>query len=89
MDAILTTVPWGGLGWGGLIFVAILSVIRGDLVPRRTHDAIVDGLRETVAIERDRNDRLTRVAEALTREHGTTVDRVLSALPATEGGENA
>ena len=89
MDEILTTVPWGGLGWGGLIFVAILAVIRGDLVPRRTHDAIVDGLRETVAIEREGNAHLIRVAEALTREHGTTVDRVLSALPATEGDNNA
>lgn len=38
MDALLTSVPWSGLGWGGLIFAAVLALIRGDLVSRRTHE---------------------------------------------------
>lgn len=35
MDA-LAVIPWSGLGWGGLIFAAVLALIRGELVPRRT-----------------------------------------------------
>lgn len=26
MDAILTAVPWSGLGWGGLTFAAVLKL---------------------------------------------------------------
>lgn len=34
MDVILTAVPWSGLGWGGLIFVVVLGMVRGDVVTR-------------------------------------------------------
>ena len=30
MDAILTAIPWSGLGWGGLIFAAVLRTLTRE-----------------------------------------------------------
>lgn len=40
MDA-LASIPWGSIGPSGLLALAVLLIIRGDLVPRRTHEAVV------------------------------------------------
>lgn len=34
--------PWGNFGWGALIVLAFLLVMRGDLVPRKFHQEIRD-----------------------------------------------
>ncbi|QGX08240.1 hypothetical protein EEW87_16340 [Janibacter melonis] len=81
MDLILSSVPWSGLGWGGLIFLAVLLIIRGDLVPRRVHESIVSTYKETIGDLRDANRDLRRALEHLANEHGTTADKVLLALP--------
>lgn len=91
MDAILTTVPWSGLGWGGLIFAAVLALIRGDLVPRRTHEQIAALLQQRADREARNADRAMAALASLAHEHGTTADKVLQALPVVtdEGGSRA
>ena len=38
---ILSQVPWGGdIGPSGLLAIAVLAIIQGWLVPRRTYDAL-------------------------------------------------
>lgn len=90
MDALLATVPWSGLGWGGLIFAAVLALIRGDLVPRRTHDAALSAARDVIRRERSIADRAMSALHLLATEHGTTTDKILSALPVVtdEGGDS-
>lgn len=39
MDAILTAVPWSGLGWGGLIFASI-STTRTERVIDKVAEAL-------------------------------------------------
>lgn len=80
MDA-LVGVPWSGLGWGGLIFLAVLLIIRGDLVPRSTHERIVGMHQDNVTRERARADQAVADLHSFIREYGTNADKVLSALP--------
>ena len=81
MDALLTSVPWSGLGWGALIFVTVLGVIRGDIVTRREHNTALSARDETIRREREIADRSMAALRLLAEEHGTTTDRILSALP--------
>lgn len=83
MDAIIAAVPWAGLGWTGIIIVGILSIIRGDLVPKTMHESITHDLRESLAVERDSNAKLVGALSLLANQYGTTTDRLLSALPLT------
>ena len=87
MTDVLAAVPWSGLGWGGLIFAAVLALIRGDLVPRRTHDAIVATYREGLDAERQSSCELRAALRLVATEYGTTADKVLSSLPVPEGGD--
>lgn len=89
MDALLTGIPWSGLGWGGLIFAAVLALIRGDLVPRRTHDSIVSTYQEATDAERQASSELRAALRLIAEEYGTTADKVLSALPVPEDGDDA
>src|SRR5699024_7582410 len=41
MDMLLTGIPWSYLGPGTVLLVAILAIIRGDLVPRRQHEEVI------------------------------------------------
>lgn len=84
----LSVVPWSGLGWGGLIFAAVLALIRGDLVPRRTHDSALAGRDDIIQRERALTDRAMSALRLLAAEYGTTADKVLSALPTDEGGND-
>lgn len=84
MDALLTGVPWQSLGPGGVLVLAVLLIIRGDLVPRKTHETIVAYHRESNAHLRASNARLEGALSRLADEHGTTTDRVLNALPRQE-----
>lgn len=81
MDAILTAVPWSGLGWGGLIFLVVLGIIRGDVVTRREHETALARLDDTIQRERAMADRTMSALQHLSHEFGTTADKVLSALP--------
>ena len=89
MDAILTTVPWSGLGWGGLIFAAVLALIRGELVPRRTHENALAVRDDIIRRERAMADRAMSALRLVSTEYGTTADKVLSALPTDEGADDA
>lgn len=81
MDAILTSIPWSGFGWAGLIFATVLGLIRGDIVTRREHATALASRDETIRREREIADRSMAALRLLAEEHGTTTDRILSALP--------
>ena len=88
MDALLSSVPWSGLGWGGLIFAAVLALIRGDLVPRRTHENALAARDDIIRRERVMSDRTMSALRLLAAEYGTTADKVLNALPTDEGADD-
>ena len=81
MDAILTSIPWSGFGWAGLIFATVLGLIRGDIVTRRENVTALRARDETIQRERQIADRSMAALRLLAEEHGTTTDRILSALP--------
>lgn len=85
MEALLTSIPWAGFGWGGLIVLVILMVIRGDLIPKGTHEQIVNDLRESLAIERKNNEKLAGALGLLADQYGTTTDKLFQALPLARG----
>lgn len=91
MDELLTQVPWPYLGPGSVLFIAILAVIRGDLVPRRTHEQITALLQQRADREANNADRAMAALTSLAHEHGTTADKVLQALPVVtdEGSSRA
>ena len=35
---VLQLVPWQGIGWGGIVMLVVLLIIRGDLVPRKYYE---------------------------------------------------
>lgn len=84
MDAILTAVPWSGLGWGGLIFAVVLGIIRGDVVSRRENETSIAVRDDIIQRERALTDRAMSALRLLAAEYGTTADKVLSALPTDE-----
>lgn len=43
---LLSSLPWQGFGWGGIIFVGLILIMRGDLVPRKFHEERVAAIRE-------------------------------------------
>lgn len=88
MDA-LAMIPWSGLGWGGLIFAAVLALIRGELVPRRTHENALASRDDIIRRERALTDRAMSALRLVSSEYGTTADKVLSALPTDEGADDA
>ena len=49
MDPSQIAIPWQGLGWGGLIFLVVLLIIRGDLVPRKVLEQVIADLTVTRA----------------------------------------
>lgn len=88
MDA-LTGIPWSGLGWGGLIFAAVFALIRGELVPRSTHENALASRDDIIRRERALTDRAMSALRLVSSEYGTTADKVLSALPTDEGADDA
>ena len=84
----ISVIPWSGLGWGGLIFAAVLALIRGDLVPRRTHENALASRDDIIRRERVMSDRTMSALRLLAAEYGTTADKVLNALPTDEGADD-
>jgi hypothetical protein len=95
-----STLPWiTPIGWGGLVTLAVVSLIRGWLVPKLIQDRIESLYAERLA-DRDarivelvaayaivdkRNDLLAGQVRELT-EGIRTSNAVLAALPAVRGG---
>lgn len=89
MEALLTDVPWETLGPPGVLLLAVLLIIRGDLVPRRTHESIIESKDEALNVERRNSAELRTALRVLAVEHGTTTDKVLSSLPTPEEARDA
>lgn len=94
-----TMIPWTPIGWGGLVTLTVVSLLRGWLVPRLTVDKIeavnaarladkdariAELVRANDAVDR-RNDMLAENVRELT-EGIRTSNAVVSALPAARGG---
>jgi hypothetical protein len=58
MDILTASLPWTEIGWGAIVVLVVLLIIRGYLVPRVTHMEMVE----------DR-DRWRAMAEALQKEN--------------------
>lgn len=74
---MLDAVPWSTLGPAGLLALAVLLIIRGDLIPRKHFDEMVadrDFWRELAQRKDVALDEMTEIAR--------TSGRVLDALPA-------
>lgn len=94
MEALLMSIPWQGFGWGGLALLVVLMVIRGDLVTRRENRESIELREDVIRRERLIADRAMMALRVLASEHGTTADKVLSALPVPKeddaaGGDDA
>ena len=89
MDALVTAIPLSSVGPVAIAALAVLAVIQGALVPRKTHEQIVELLTTALEIERRAHERVQAALSVLLTEHGTTTDRVLNSLPVppAEGGE--
>lgn len=84
----MVAVPWSYLGPGTVLFIAILAIIRGDLVVRKNHEEALAQRDDVIRRERDIADRSMDALRLLATEHGTTTDKILSALPvAPEDGD--
>lgn len=99
MDPLLTGIPWGTVGPVlGLAIFVILSVARGWLIPKITHDqhiqimqqriddkdVLIAELRRTYEAVDKRNDELADQVRQLV-EVGHTSAAALSALPRAGG----
>lgn len=65
----MTAVPWTAVGPGSVLVLAVVALIRGDLVPRKTHEEIVTSKDRALEIERANSAELrAALSEALRRE---------------------
>lgn len=62
MGVDLSTLPLVQIGWGSIVTLVILLIIRGDLIPRKMHAEIVA----------DR-DRWRSIAEQLTQQNSQLI----------------
>lgn len=83
----LTGIPWSQLGWGAIVVLVVMLIIRGDLVPRKVHDEQIkqlsgdrDAWRSIAETQRETIDNYLEV--------GRTSAHVIGSIPhATAGGE--
>lgn len=68
----LTQVPWGDLGSPALVAIFVLGVLRGDVVPRKVHEAMLQQ-------EQRNTERLTAVLQ----EVGPAVEKMAAELAHT------
>lgn len=85
MAELVAAIPLGQLGISGatiiLLALIVRSIIKGDLVPRATHRAIVERIEEhnkdlrlVADRERDGHDETLRQLDTLTTASRTTID---------------
>ena len=81
---LLNAIPWETIGPSGLLALAVLLIIRGDLVPRRVHEAVVADRDQwrTIAL---RNMEDSKVVLEATR---TTAHFIQSLPQVGEGGSD-
>lgn len=83
MADILGSIPWADFSWPGLIALTVVLIIRGDIVPRRTLDAMTQ--------ERDMW-RSTALTALQINESALGIGRAsaaaLDAIPKPAGGED-
>jgi hypothetical protein len=58
MDILTTALPWADMGWGAVVVLVVVSIIRGWLIPRPFHQEVIN----------DR-DRWRTMAEELQKEN--------------------
>lgn len=89
MEAWLDALPVGGLSAGALLTVVVLMILRGALVPRKTHEE-VRADRDTFRQAWEASEERGRVRDAQTGElleSMKTLEKLIRALPHEEGGE--
>lgn len=59
MDVLASALPWAQIGWGAIVVLVVILILRGHLVPRIFHEDLI----------RDR-DRWRAMAEQLREENG-------------------
>lgn len=72
--------PWGIVAPWGLVAIAIVAIIRGDLVPSKSIEHIIDTYKKALEKERDNSDRLTVALTRLISQSAITLD-IIKALP--------
>lgn len=76
----LSGIPIEGVGWGALIFLVVLALIRGDIVPRKTYESMVAD-RDYWRAVAEKKDETIHLLSTTTR----TSAAVLEALPKADG----
>jgi hypothetical protein len=91
VEAWLDQLPIGGLSAGAILSIVVLMILRGALVPRRTHEecrADRDSWRVAwEASEEARRVQAAQLGELL--ELAKTTDKFIRALPRPPGGETS
>lgn len=77
----MVAIPWSYIGPGTVLFLAIVAIIKGDLVVRKSHEEALKQRDDVIERERSISDRTMAALRLLASEHGTTTDKILSALP--------
>lgn len=76
---VLASIPWGSLTTPALLGLAVLSILRGDLVPRKFHEEAVSRERESVARLSELLDQLGPSMEQMADELAQTTTAILTA----------
>lgn len=84
MTDILGALPWSDFSFGGLLALAIVLIIRGDLVPRK----VLATMTEDRDYWREHSIKLEAVITSLTIAAQTSA-RVLDALPPPQKEEDS
>lgn len=70
MEVLMTAVPWTAVGPGSVLVLAVVALIRGDLVPRKTHEEIVHSKDRALEIERVNSSELRSALQESLRGEG-------------------
>ena len=76
---VLASIPWGSLTTPALLGLAVLSILRGDLVPRKFQEEAVSRERESVARLSELLDQLGPLMEQMADELAQTTTAILTA----------
>lgn len=77
------TSPWGIIAPWGIVGIAIIAIVRGDLIPKSQVDRIIEVYKEALAQERKTSDSVTVTLDRLIEQSSIAIE-VLKALPKHE-----
>lgn len=83
--SLLSNLPFGGIGFGGLVTLAIVLIFRGDIVPRSTMEA-ARSTWEAMLIEKNNENKMLKEAYRMSeeaRQIGSETDKELLELGRT------